>query len=317
MHMYKSSRGGRHLAAGVFFALCGGSAMAGPYLAPTLSLSDLKKYSDVKGGIGFGAAGGYQFETLPVFVEASYLTSGNLKVDDFQSPDLSFQGAKLSYRGEQVFLGLSQKVGKDKPVYFWAKLGYHNFNSKLAFDQITATSNGITYTAQDFSTQQKDRGLSWALGGDWMFTKELGLRAEAGIAEKVHPFPGLSSDEKTKLQIFSIGLVWRPQFGSSTHAAASPVYTNPVSYDSYQAPVAASPYVNTTATPFAVGATAKLAAGTTLRGQPKPNGDLSGTLQTETAVTLQGSSIGAYGDWWLVKGPGIRGWVMASDLLTP
>lgn len=278
------------------FSMLATPATAAPYAAANLALTSTK-YDDVKNGTGFSLVGGYEideFGMFPVFVEGSHYDSGKLKVDD--TADL--QGIRLSYQGYQVFGGVALKLAKDSGSRVWGKVGYYSLDGKV--------SDGSD------SAEEKLTGLSFGLGADWMFSRQLGARFEIEQPTKVKSIPGFNVDETTALSIVKIGLVWRPSFGGGGGTAAASYNPSP-----YQTPSVAAAPVTAVVTPFAVGGTAKLAAGTPLRGQPKPDGTALGNVPTESTVTLKGTNSGSYGEWWFVSGAGLQGWVLASALMPP
>ena len=270
------------------------SAQAAPFAAANLALTSTK-YDDVKNGTGFSLVGGYEvdeFGLFPVFVEGSFYDSGKMKVEDTG-------GIELTYKGYQVFGGVALKLAKDSGSRVWGKLGYYSLDGKV--------SDGVD------SAKEKLTGLSFGLGADWMFSEQLGARFEIEQPTKVKSIPGFNVDEKTALSIVKIGLVWRPRFGggSSSPSAASDEPTP------YQAPLVAAVPATALVTPFAVGGSARVAAGTPLRGQPKPDGTAIGNVPADTTVTLKGTNTGSYGEWWFVSGFGVQGWVLASALMAP
>lgn len=272
---------------------------ADPFLSANLARTTTK-YDDVKVGTGYSLAAGYSFDSLafPVFIEGSLYDSGKLKVKDSG-------GIKLKYDGFQGFGGVALKLG-NTGSRLWGKAGYYVLDGKI--------SSG------DASASEKSNGITLGLGGDWMFAGSVGARFEIETPFKVKSIPGLGSDEKTQLSIIKVGLVWRPKIsGAATPSVASPVAAEPVQQAVYQMPVAAPSTAGKTqmVVPLAIGGTASVAAGTVIKGQPKPDSAAAATVAAMTSVTLGGSSSNASGQWWYVQGPGVQGWVQASELVSP
>ena len=281
-------------------------AHAEPFVAATFARTS-SEFNDVKDGNGIALSAGYELPQLPIFFEGEYYSSGTMKIDNDPSAP-QFDDLRVSYRGILGYVGYALKLSGGSKV--WLKGGYYSLKGKTSLDSD--------------SVSEKDANFTLGLGGDWMFSEQIGLRAEIETPFKVKSAPGLDLDEKdrSQLSVIRIGLVWRPQFGNST---SSTVYgENPnttVSEPSYTPPVAAPAPAPAPATrllaPFAAGAEATLRAGRVIRAQPKLDSALMGSVAAETTVTLAGSTSNVGGEWWYVKGASLSGWVLASDLASP
>ena len=315
----------RHLAAAaaaLSVLVCVPVVHADPFIAGSLNMTS-SEFKNVKSGTGFTLAAGYELPQFPIFVEGEYYTSGQMKVDDDPNfPELD--DLKISYRGFLGNIGYAFKLNNSSRV--WLKGGYYSLKGKSSAD-----GDSIT---------EKDSGFTLGAGGDWMFSKQIGLRAEIETPFKVKTLPGSDGfveekDERSQLSILRIGLVWRPFGGDGTSSSSGGIYgdnpNTPVSEPSYAPPVAepvaAAPAAAAPApapapasrllAPFATGSTATVRIGSGIRAQPKIDSALMGSTTVETSVTLAGSTSNAGGQWWYVKGSTISGWVLASDLLTP
>ncbi len=272
------------------------ASLAAPFVSGSLALTSTK-YDDVKDGTGFSLAGGYEvdeFGKFPVFVEGSYYDSGNLKVKDSG-------GIRLSYDGFQLFGGvaLKQKAGNSR---VWAKVGYYSLDGKV--------SDGST------SGAEKTTGLTFGLGGDWMFSEQFGARFEIEQPTKVKAIPGFNSDETTSLSIIKVGLVWRPDFSGSRSPPVERAYQAPAYAPAQTVTTAVNTSATQTVVPFTTGTVSSLRAGTGIRAQPKGDSRLLSTVSANTSVTLSGSTNNINGEWWYVTAPGVAGWVLASELST-
>ncbi len=263
------------------------TAHADPFVSGSLARTSTK-FKNVKDGTGYSLAGGYSFDSLafPIFVEASYYDSGTMKVKDMD--------VKLTYDGIQAFGGVAFKLGGSGSLV-WFKGGYYSFDQKASGSVV--------------SDSEKGSGATLGLGADWMFARSVGARFEIETPFKVNSFNSNGSG-KTQLSIIKIGLVWRPRFSGNAPVADRSNDTAPAAAAPYSAP---APQVFA---PTANGSSSLVRAGTAIRAQPKL-GSPQQLAAADTMVTTDGSITNEGGAWWLVKGVGVDGWVLASDLRSP
>ena len=297
----------------------GQPASAGPFLAAT-GTSTTTEYSDIKRGVGFAVSAGYQLDTLPLFVEGEYYSGGKLKIEDGQ--DLqgnALRGGSLKFRGFQGFAGASLPIGSDARV--WAKGGYYQFDGKFRADEVSG--GGSTFT--DVRSSGNSRGLTLGAGLDWMFLRDLGLRAEVETPMKVDLVPGSGSDETMQLTIIRLGVVWRPGSGLSAFQrgpAEGSVSPRPASAPSNPAPAAAPalPPLPAPAPAMAVvfkpGNEVLARAGTPLRATPREDSDTVQALSSATVLKLESSIVNATGTWWFASSDIERGWLRADELVS-
>ncbi|MES2683190.1 MAG: outer membrane beta-barrel protein [Pseudomonadota bacterium] len=284
-------------------------AHADPFVAATFARTSTE-FEDVKDGNGFAFSAGYELPQVPIFFEGEYYTSGQMKADN--DPDFpELDDLRVSYRGILGYVGYALKLNGGSRL--WLKGGYYSIKGKTSLD--------------GDSVSEKDANFTLGLGGDWMFSEQIGLRAEIETPFKVKSAPGLDLEEKdrSQLSIIRVGLVWRPKLASSSSTSASSggIYgENPntaVSEPSYTPPVSAPAPAPATKllAPFATGSTATVRGGSRIRAQPKTDSVLMGSAAGDTSVTLAGSTSNVGGEWWYVKSAGLNGWVLASDLVSP
>lgn len=298
------------LRSGVCAALlfAGQTAFAGPYVAATGAITSTK-YNDIKDGLGASLSAGYQLDTSPLFVEASYYNSGRLKIDDYSGPEGSLRGARLSYSGGQAFLGASLPLMGGSRV--WIKGGYYLLDGKLRADEVNNGSESVS----DPSFSSNSNGFSAGIGLDWMFSRDFGFRADVETPFKVDTTPGLPGGPKSQLSIVRLGFVWRPTLGSSS-APYSPTVRNADA----AAPMSAPPPVAAAAPEMAVvfkpGDQALARPGSSLRATPREDSEAVQTLLPSPVLKLESSIVNATGTWWFVSSDIERGWLRADELVS-
>lgn len=135
----------------------------GPYIGVTGLYADRPGYDDVDGSWGGTVFAGYRFAPFPLFIEASYINTGDADVDpdyfDSSRLELNFSGYTI---GAGYFLPLSS-YGSG----LFVRGAYYSGDMKLKAPD-----------APGGSPKQSTSGGSIAVGGDWKFNPSIGLRFE-------------------------------------------------------------------------------------------------------------------------------------------
>lgn len=289
-------------------------------------------YTDVSRGTGPRFIVGYAGENLPLMFEVEYLDLGEAKIDNFVDPGtgVSLSNGALGFKGGNFSLGYRAELSPAGSA-FYAKVGYYTGDATLDGNLVPAVVS--------LPSQEKASGLSFGLGGDWMFSSHVGLRFEIGSLLDIKDLPQLDPSHKSNVTTYGLALMAR--FGGKpAQQALAPVYTPvaraPAPYTP-PAPVAmpppppaepvaapppapapvmaaAAPVPPVVARrPVAVGPQARPDA--VIRSQPTPKGSVSLILTAGGPVELVSRLDTANGSWWLVRGGGIQGWIKQDDLV--
>lgn len=167
------------------FALCGAlyqqTAAAEIVVGGGGGVSQISKYKDVDDGTAYRIFGGYRATDIPLYVEAQYFDSGKMDIDDIGNVKLQFDGWTASV-GYRVVLGDS---GSDLIL----KGGGYVEDSE---------AKGPGGSVKD------DRsGGQIGIGGNWMFTPNLGLNFDVQILFGVEDFAN-----REDLTIATVGLIY-------------------------------------------------------------------------------------------------------------
>ncbi|NKF22656.1 outer membrane beta-barrel protein [Solimonas marina] len=140
------------------------SQAEGPYFGVTGLYADRPGYDDVDGSWGGTVFAGYRFSPLPLYIEASYINTGDADVDPGYYDN---ERLKLNFSGYTVGLGYFLPLTTYGSGIF-ARASYYGGDTKLK------TPDDPTSHSQKQSTS----GASIAVGGDWKWTPTMGLRFE-------------------------------------------------------------------------------------------------------------------------------------------
>lgn len=329
------------LAAG---AMCLSTAvLAGPYIGGSAMLGK-RDYVDVEDSTGWRALAGYRFETMPLFLEATYMNTGDADVDP--APPATV-GLKLSYEGFQLGIGYGAVLSPLGSM-LWLKGGYYTG------DAVGKAPRGSIPGNLNLSGEIKESasGASLGLGGVWKVTPWLGLRADFETLFGVNDF-ALDED----LQLYSVGLVFEfpaakaapattftrsappaqsaapeaaPQISAAPEPAPEPVPQTPASVPAAQpvpaadtsptALIAADSSAAESVAPAPAVAPAlasgahrmRLLAAVPFRDSPKRDTAAKAMLPIGTVLTLRNRLTNADGDWWFVQTDADIGWIPAA-----
>lgn len=174
------------------------AAAEGPYVGASGLYADHVSYDDVDGSWGGKIYAGYRFAPYPLFVEASYLDTGDADVDPgyYDSDRL-----KLSFRGYTVGAGLFFPFTPEGSG-FYVRGAYYAGDAKLK----TPDDPGSSHIKDSTS------GASVAVGADWKFNDWLGLRLEY---ENLFEPEDFADDENIGLFSFGLFLDFPTQGGAA------------------------------------------------------------------------------------------------------
>lgn len=176
------------------FVLCP-DAIAEVYVSGSLTKSNYQ-YEDVNGGTGNQFALGYRFVTsndLPFLVEIGHVDLGAAKVNDFSTSGINFTNTELGWSGNVLSAGMF--LGELDDSIFTFKVGYYTGDSTLQ-----GRANGSPY-----SFEEKSDGICWGLGGEWRFSKYVGLVIDIDGMSSVKTLPEISEEDST-VTVFTVGL---------------------------------------------------------------------------------------------------------------
>lgn len=162
----------------------------GPYFGASGLYANRPGYDDVDGSYGGKVFAGYRFAPFPLFIEASYLNTGNADVDPGYGGDderirLNFSGYTI---GAGYFLPLTS-YGSG----VWVRASYYDGDSK------EKTPDDPLVGSRKLSTS----GASFAVGGDWKFNPWTGIRFEYENLIEPDDFA-----DNESIGIFSLGVVF-------------------------------------------------------------------------------------------------------------
>lgn len=141
----------------------------GPYIGGSGIYADRPGYDDVDGSWGGKVFAGYRFAPFPLFIEASYLNTGDADVD----PGYDDSGHYDDSRIKLNFSGYTIGVGYFLPLTRYGS-GVYVRGSYYSGDVKKKTPDNPTLSSEKQSTS----GGSVAVGGDWKFNPWVGMRFE-------------------------------------------------------------------------------------------------------------------------------------------
>ncbi|HEY9546011.1 MAG TPA: outer membrane beta-barrel protein [Solimonas sp.] len=162
----------------------------GPYVGGSALYANRPGYDDVDGSFGGKVFAGYRFAPFPLFIEASYLNTGNADVDpgyggDDERIKLSFSGYTI---GAGYFLPLSS-YGSG----VWARVSYYDGDTK------EKTPDDPVSGSRKLSAS----GGSFAIGADWKLNPWTGIRFE--YEDLIEPDDFADSES---IGVFSLGVIF-------------------------------------------------------------------------------------------------------------
>lgn len=162
----------------------------GPYFGGSASYANRPGYDDVDGSFGGKVFAGYRFAPFPLFIEASYLNTGNADVDPGYGGDderirLNFSGYTI---GAGYFLPLTS-YGSG----LWVRASYYGGDSKEKTPDDPVAGSRKTSAS----------GGSFAIGADWKFNPWTGIRFE--YEDLIEPDDFADNES---IGIFSLGVVF-------------------------------------------------------------------------------------------------------------
>ncbi len=317
------------------------AVLAGPYIAGGATVSK-RDYADIDDSTGWRALAGYRFETMPLFLEATYMDTGDADIDPLPG---ALTGVQLTYEGLQFGIGYGAVLSPLGSM-LWLKGGYYTG------DAIGKVPRGSI--PQDLSLsgeiKQSTSGATLGFGGVWKVTPWVGLRADF---ETLFGAKDFALDED--LQIYSLGLVFEfpaakaapgatlnratpavqaaapeaappvaapaapasepvPQAPPSVPAAGQPA---PAALAADAAPDTADPGPAEPVSPAPAIAPAlasgahrmRLLAAMPFRDSPKRETAAKATLPIGTVLVLRNRVTTADGDWWFVQTDTDIGWI--------
>lgn len=162
----------------------------GPYLGASGLYANRPGYEDVDGSFGGKVFAGYRFAPFPLFVEASYLNTGDADVDPGYNGDterlrLNFSGYTI---GAGYFLPLSS-YGSG----VWARASYYSGDTKEKRPDDPVSRSSKTSSS----------GGSFAIGADWKLSPWTGIRFE--YEDLIEPDDFADNES---IGIFSLGVIF-------------------------------------------------------------------------------------------------------------
>lgn len=180
-------------------SLASGAAFAqvGPYVGGSIGMSnyavDEACIADCdKTDVGGKIFGGYMF-TPNIGAELMYGSFGKAKIS-FQD---TLNGVPVNVSGEFKSSGWGAFLVGQYPIEqfrLFGKIGFTRLDNELS---VTATSGSLGGAADDSDTSTE---FAWGLGGTYMFTKNLGIRAE------YENFKWKFEDSSDNISFWSIGI---------------------------------------------------------------------------------------------------------------
>ena len=267
----------QHLAvATAALLLISAPALAGGFITGTPTYSDLN-VSGIKNPIGLAASVGYEFETVPLFVEAESYYSGKFG----PRGDKQFDTA-----GSAVYAGLAIPLSDSARLLL--KGGRYSYRD----------------TSEDFGNARYGNFI-FGTGLEVLFSSAFGIRAEVENA--------VYKDAPDTL-IYKVGLVWRPPSDErrlDPNPNADKAYTSPAA--AAPPPASAAPAM---AVVFQPGDQALARPGSGLRATPREDAEVVQTLLPSPVLKLESSIVNATGTWWFVSSDVERGWLRADELVS-
>ncbi len=144
-------------------------------------VSHISKYKDVDEGTAYRIFGGYRATSIPLYFEAQYFDSGKMDIDDIGDVKLRFDG-------------------------WTASVGYRVALSDMGSD-ILLKGGGYVEDSEAKGTGgsfKDDRsGGQIGVGGNWMFTPNLGLNIDVQVLFGVEDFA-----DREDLTLATVGLIY-------------------------------------------------------------------------------------------------------------
>lgn len=267
----------QHLAvATAALLLASAPALAGGFITGTPTYSDLN-VSGIKNPIGLAASVGYEFETVPLFLEAE-----------------SYYSGKFGPRGDKQFdtAGSAVYAGFAIPLWDSARL------------LLKGGRYGYRDSSEDFGNSRYGNFI-FGTGLEVLINRSaFGIRAEVENAVYKNAPDTL---------IYKVGLVWRPpsdQQRLASNPNAGGAYTPPA------AAAPPPPAASAMAVVFKPGDQALARPGSSLRATPREDAEVVQTLLPSPVLKLENSIVNATGTWWFVSSDVERGWLRADELVS-
>lgn len=288
-----------HRGLGAALMLCSSSLFAAPYISAAVARTqpDLKESdADAQSAVGFSLAGGYQLDTLPLFFELGYLSTGKIKVEyaDFD-PD------RYTYRGGLAQIGAALPIEDRGRV--WLQGGYYLLKGKV--------DNGFS------SDSRNTRGASVGAGAEYMVADGFGLRFDVQRLLNVQVDLTGFGNQKEDSMVYRVGAVF--YLGDGDKSLRFPPNPSATGYSPRSPAVASTPATEATvvASVLKRGDEALARPGSVLRAAPLESSEVIQNLSPSPVLKLESSIVNASGEWWFVVSDIERGWLRAEELLKP
>ncbi|NGY06164.1 outer membrane beta-barrel protein [Solimonas terrae] len=161
----------------------------GPYVGASGLYANRPGYDDVNGSFGGKVFAGYRFAPFPLFLEASYLNTGDADVDPGYDGN---DRLKLNFSGYTIGAGVFWPLDSFGSG-LWLRGSYYDGDTKLKTPD----------DPQSGSSKLSTSGGSFAVGADWKFSPWTGVRFEYEDLIEPEDFA-----DNESIGMFSLGVIF-------------------------------------------------------------------------------------------------------------